>query len=52
MACRELEGVGPRTVPQSRLFGRYFEDFHVGDIYEHRARQDGDLSTIITSSPC
>jgi acyl dehydratase len=30
----EVKQVGERTYRES--FGRYFEDFHVGDIYQHR----------------
>jgi acyl dehydratase len=41
--------VGPQRYRES--FGRYFEDFIVGDVYEHRPGKTV-LESDNTSSPC
>jgi len=46
-----FQQVGPQRYRES--FGRYFEDFHVGDVYEHRpgrtiSEADNALFTLIT----
>lgn len=43
--------IGPRRYRET--FGRYFEDFHVGDVYEHRpgktvTEYDNHLFTLLT----
>ena len=43
--------IGPRRFRET--FGRYFEDFHVGDVYEHRPgktvlESDNHLFTLLT----
>ena len=48
---RSIKQVGPNRYRES--FGRYFEDFRVGDIYEHRpgktvTQSDNHLFTLLT----
>ena len=48
---QSLPQVGPQRYRES--FGRYFEDFHVGDVYEHRpgrtiSETDNTWFTLIT----
>jgi itaconyl-CoA hydratase len=48
---QQFKEVGPQRYRET--FGRYFEDFHVGDIYEHRpgktvTEYDNHLFTLMT----
>lgn len=48
---QRFEQIGPQRYRES--FGRYFEDFHVGDVYEHRpgrtiSEADNAWFTLIT----
>jgi len=48
---KNIKEVGPQRYRET--FGRYFEDFHVGDIYEHRpgktvTQYDNHLFTLLT----
>jgi acyl dehydratase len=48
---QNIKEVGPQRYRET--FGRYFEDFHVGDVYEHRpgktvTQYDNHLFTLLT----
>jgi acyl dehydratase len=51
MMVQNWKHVGPQRYRET--FGRYFEDFHVGDVYEHRpgktvTEYDNHLFTLLT----